>query len=313
MKYLSYIVVSFALIGLLFCSCLAQTPKSKIELMKEIQQLSNTKNPDDSAKAYQLSLEVIARFGNETADTNIAKIRDFVRRYRENQFFKSFEEKKYSDFYRIGKDILVDEPNNLDVLMNLGYGGYDIVVKSNDRSFVDDALKYTRLAIAQFDLGNMPQNLSPFTTKSEANAWLHYVVAYFLSDKDLATSVAHFYKSTLFESSIKSTGQPYYAIAYHYEKQYEKLSGEHNAKVAAKSMNEDTAAQSMKNIEIVIDRMMDAYARAVTFAEKEKNPSAPTWRKRLAELYLFRKKTDEGLDAFIKQAISTPMPDPGKP
>lgn len=311
MHTIRLLIVGFVFMVLISSPGFAQTQKSKLELMQEIQRFSNSKDPEDKAKAYRLSLEVIARFGNDANDPNIAKIRDYIRRYREHEFFKSYEEKRYVDFFRQGKEILVEEPNNLHVLINLAYCGFERAVIAKDKSFADDAIKYSRLAIARFDMGDVPREYSPFTSKDEALAWMYYVVGNCLTENDLTAAATNIYRSTLFESPIRYSSQPYYVISNYYEKQYEKLSSE--LAVRAKTLTAEAVASENAKLNAVIDRMIDAYARALWFAEKEKNPSEADWRKRLGEVYQFRKNTRDGLDAFIKKVISTPLPDPSKP
>ncbi|MEP6789638.1 MAG: hypothetical protein ABJB40_14460, partial [Acidobacteriota bacterium] len=89
----------------------AQKPKSKEESLTEISTLTKTNKPEDMEKAYQLSKEFLTRFGKEKdKDGNIAKVRDFVERYRMSLFFKAADGKKYADTFSLGKEILAEQP-----------------------------------------------------------------------------------------------------------------------------------------------------------------------------------------------------------
>ncbi|MEP6903892.1 MAG: hypothetical protein ABJA66_19370 [Actinomycetota bacterium] len=291
-------------------STFAQKQKSKEELFKEIVTLSNTKKPEDTEKAYQLSKEFLNRFPKEK-DENAQKLKKFVKGYRENSFFKAYEEKKFADVFAIGKEILADEPDNISISMNLGYAGYDAMLKSNDKSFGDDSIKYSKQTLQLFEAGKVPASFAPFSNKDEAFAWMYYVIGFFSTEKDPKESAINFYKSTLYESSIKKTAQPYYVIAFYYESVYEKMSAEFSAKSKAKTIDDAQINAETEKINIVLDQMIDAYARAYKFGEIEKNPSKDEWKKRLTEVYLFRKRPEAALDAYLNYVMATPLKDPG--
>src|SRR5580765_5509919 len=103
----------------------AQKPKSRDEALNEISALTKTKKPEDLDKAYQLGKEFLTRFGKEKdKDGVVARVRDFVSRYREDQFFKAAGAKKYADTFALGKEILAEQPDNVEILMSLAYAGY---------------------------------------------------------------------------------------------------------------------------------------------------------------------------------------------
>lgn len=309
MKKLVLVAILSLLATSFVTSIFAQKPKSKDELFKEIGTLSTTKKPEDMEKAYQLAKEFIVRFPKETSE-NAKKLKDFVKRYRENSFYKAFEDKKFADFFTIGKEILTDEPENIVITMNLGYGGYDAVLKSKDKSFGEDAIKYCQKTLQLLEAGNLPSSFAPFTNKEEAIAWMYYVVGYFSAEKDMKEAAINFYKSTLYESSLKKTSQPYIAIAYHYENTYEKSSGDLKAKVTAKTISDADFKTETDKINAILDQMIDAYARAFKLGEVENHPAKDEWKKRLTQIYLFRKKPEAGLEAFITYIVSTPLKDP---
>jgi hypothetical protein len=289
----------------------AQKQKSKEELFKDIVTFSNTKKPEDLEKAYQLTKEFLTRFPKEK-DENAQKLRKFYKAYRENSFFKAAEDKKFADMFAIGKEILTDEPENVSVAMNLGYAGYDALVKTGDKSFGEESIKYARQALQLFDAAKVPASFVPFGNKDEAAAWMYYVIGYFSVDKDPKEAAVNFYKSTLYESSIKKTSQPYYIIAYYYEGVYEKMTADLKAKVQAKTIDEAQIKAENEKIDVILDQMTDAYVRAFKFGEAEKNPNAADWKKRLTAVYVFRQKPESTLNAYIDYVMTTPIKDPGK-
>lgn len=292
MKKLLSTVVLLLLTVSITTSAFAQKQKSRDELLKEISTLSNTKKPEDTEKAYQLGKEFLTRFAK---DKEVEKIKKFVKSYQKFSFFKASEDKKFAEFFAIGKEILTEEPENSEITLNLGYGSYDAILKNNDRSFGDDGVKYAKLTLELLEKGSFPPSFAPFANKEEAIAWMYYVVGYFNLEKDIKVSAASMYKATLYESQIKKTSQPYYVMALYYEKQFEDLT---------------KASAGADKTTPIIEQMMDAYARAYKIGVTEKHPATEEWKSRLAQVYKFHKKTDAGFEPFINYIVTTPLKDP---
>ena len=303
-------VFQFAVFTLLFAvlagSAVAQK-KSRDETFKEIATLSNTKKPEDSEKAYQLAKEFFAQNPKEKGDV-VTKIKDWMKRYRENKFYAAIDAKNYAVAFPLGKEILADEPENTTATMLLAYAGFDALAQKQDKSYGDDALAYGKKSLELMEQGNIPSNFAPFLNKEDALAWMYYIIATFTSEKNLKEAAGNFYKATLYESPIKKTSQPYYVIAYYYESLYEKMSEALKAK--AKGLSDAEFKTETEKVDKVVDQMMDAYARAYTLGTAEKNPNVATWKDRLAQVYQYRKKTTAGLDAYITYIVSTPFVDP---
>jgi hypothetical protein len=306
MKKVFQFAVFTLLIAALAGTAVAQK-KSKDETFKEIATLTNTKKPEDSEKAYQLAKEFFAQNPKEKGDV-VTKIKDWIKRYRENKFYSAIDAKDFALAFPLGKEILADEPENTSVTMLLAYGGFDALAQKQDKSYGDDALAYGKKSLELMEKGNLPSNFAPFANKEDALAWMYYIIATFTSDKNLKEAAGHYYKATLYESQIKKTSQPYYVIAYYYESLYEKLSEALKAK--AKGLSDAEFKAETEKVDKIVDQMMDAYARAYTLGTAEKNPNAAAWKDRLTQVYQYRKKTTAGLDAFITYIVSTPFVDP---
>ena len=305
MKKIFSTVVLLLLTVSVATSVFAQKQKSKDELIKEIATLSNSQKVEDKEKAYQLGKEFLTRFPK---DKEVAKIRPFVKNFQKYTFIKALEDKKFADFFAIGKEILADEPENTEIALNLGYGGYDALLKSSDKSFGNDAIKYAQLTLQLLEKGSFPASFAPFNSKDDALAWMYYIIGYFSMEKDIKTAASSFYKSTLYESAIKKTSQPYYAIALYYEDRYEAMAKALNAK--AKTISDAEFKAENDKVNAVIEQMMDAYARAYKIGETENNPGKDDWKKRLAAVYKFYKKTDAGFEPYLTYIVSTPFKDP---
>lgn len=277
-------------------TAMAQKQKSKDEYLKEISTLSNTKKPDDLEKAYQLSKEFFTVYPNEKGD-NINKLKEFIKRYRESKFFTSIDSKKFADAFAIGKDILADEPEKVDISLNLAYGGYSALAQNGDKKYADESTLYAKQTLELMQKGIFPKHYAPFNNKEESLAWMYYIIGNFSQDKDIKTAATSFYKAIQYETQIKKSSQPYLVIANYYESVYEQM---------AKDKAEEAKVKK------VIEQMLDAYARAYTLGTSEKNPGAESWKQRLAQIYKFSKGTDAGFDAYVKYIVTTPFADPSQ-
>ncbi|HEX9422118.1 MAG TPA: hypothetical protein VF899_02675, partial [Pyrinomonadaceae bacterium] len=94
------------------------------------------------------------------------------------------------------------------------------------------------------------------------------------------------------------------------EKEYEKQSAEYEAKY--KGQNESPESKlAIANINQLVDRIIDALARAVAVAgtDAASQQSKAQWLARLTELYKFRhNQSDAGLTDLIASVMSKPLP-----
>lgn len=293
MKKLFLTVILMVAAGAVF----GQKQLSREDELKEIATLSNTKKPEDMQKAYELGKDFIARFSKDKdKDGNLAKVKGFVEKYRENLFFNSINAKKYPEAFAAGKELLAVDPNNIDVLINLAYAGYNAQSTTQSQTLTPDSLVYAKKAVELMASGTEAKTYSPFKDKNEATAYMDFAAATFLFDTDPKEAAGYAYKALQTDSSIKASALPYYLIASYYEGVYAKLSADPKA-------DQDRVGKS-------IDLMMDAYARTVKMAEAEKNPGLEVWKGRLTQVYKFRKKSDGALPEYITYINTMPLPDP---
>lgn len=289
----------------------AQKQPTKEELLKEIATLSNTKKAEDSAKAYALGKDYLARFGKET-DPNTAKVKVYIDAYRQNQFFVQIDAKKYAESFTIGREILSEQPDNLDVLMNLAYAGYATSGSPEGTAYAGEAITYSRKALQLLNGGTVPKSFAPFADKNDVTAYMYFIDGSLSMDKEPSAAVGNIYKATLIDSQIKNDPITYYMIAMYYENIYATLSTELNAKVTAKTISDADYIKAKDRVNEAIDLMLDAYARLTKRAETVKHPNFATWKTRFDQVYKFRKGSDAGIAEFVTSKNATPMPDPSK-
>jgi hypothetical protein len=220
-----------------------------------------------------------------------------------------YNDKKYPEAFTLGKEILADEPENLRVLIDLGYGGYMAAFAKNE-SFNADALNYAKKAIQMIEAGKAPESWAPFKSKEDTLAYLYYTVG-FLNKTNPAEALAARIKSAQLESELKKDPKIYYLIAAGYESgPYATLSADYKAKYEGKDETPESKL-ALENINQVIDRMIDAYARAVALAGTDpKNAAAKKeWMEALTTWYKYRhNNSDTGLNDMLASITSKPLP-----
>ncbi len=309
MKRFARAVYLLVLILALTFSTFAQDNTPKDELFGKIAKLTQTKKPADTEKAYQLGKDFVAKYGKDN-DDKAKKIKDFVDKYRLAAFDKKLNENKTAEAFALGKEILAQEPENSYVTMNLAYGGYDALLKSKDKTFADESVKYARQTLSLFEAGKLPNTFQPFKDQAEVTALMYYVIANFAMDTNFKEAAQNFYKSIQYEAQFKKNSYPYYIISFYYEKEYEKAAAEYQTKYGNVTKEDSEMKAAQAKLERLIDRMLDAYARAIKFGEAEKSPDTATWKKRFTDIYKFRNKNETGINEYLEKVSNTPMPDP---
>lgn len=273
-----------------------------------------TKNrTTDAAKAYEAAKKYLDACPTE--DTDITKyLKKWVAAYdKEARKLRLqpllYNDKKYNEAYTLGKEILTDEPENLRVLVDLGYGGYLATLAKNEAHNAD-ALNFAKKAIQMIESGKTLDTWVPFKTKDEALAYLYYTVGY-LNRTSPAESLPSFIKAAQFESELKKDPTIYYLIAAGYEGGlYAKQSADYKAKYEGKDETPESKL-ALENINQIIDRMIDAYARAVALAgtNVKYETSKKEWLESLTTWYKYRhNQSDAGLNEMVASIMSKPLP-----
>jgi tetratricopeptide (TPR) repeat protein len=284
------------------------TDEAKIALYTEFTTFRTT----NALKAYETGKKYLACSQQE--DQYTAYIKKWVMAYeKESRKLKLrplLDEKKFAEAFALGKEILAEEPENLRVLIDLGYGGYAATLLAKDLQFNADAIGYAKKAIQLIGSGKSPENWVPFKSKDDTLANLNYTVAY-LSRTNPSEALPFFIKAAQYESQLKKDPFTYFFIAEGYQTgPYAKLSADYKARFEGKDETEETKL-ALANIGQIIDRVMDAYARAIALAGTNPQYQAKKaeWLQSLTDLYKFRhNNSDAGLSEMIAGVLSKPLP-----
>src|SRR5215213_10565602 len=274
----------------------------------------------DQAKAYDEAKKYLACPAagevTEAQQKIIDYLKNFVAKYdaamkKVNYRVKIYNEKKYAEAYAMGKAILATEPDNLQVLVDLGANAY-LLPPLKDAALTAEGLGYAQKALQMLDSGKTLESWDPLGSKDVAVSYLNYSIGTLTVEKDPSGALKNLLKAAQFETpSLKKAPYTYAYIAGAYETgPYAKQSEEYKVKYSGKDETPESKL-ALANINQLVDRMIDAYARAVALAGSNADFAQVKtgWNESLTTWYKFRNadKTD-GLDQVIAGILSKPLP-----
>jgi tetratricopeptide (TPR) repeat protein len=271
----------------------------------------------DQAKAYDNAKKYLGcptEGATEATQKIIEYLKKWVASYEEiNEKNKLpillYNERKYPEAYDLGMKLLAKDPENLKVLIDLGANGY-LVQNLKNPKLNEEALKDAKKALGMLESGKSVDNWTPLSGKEEAIAYLNYTIGVFTLESDPTAALKNLLKSAQFESLLKKSPQTYALIGAAYENgSYAKLSQEYTKNFGGKDETPESKL-ALANVNQVVDRMIDAYARAVALATDPKLAAQKTvWATSLSDWYKYRhNKTTEGMDAMLAGILQKPLP-----
>ena len=281
----------------------------KIEIYKRFYDNAKT-NP---TAAYPAARDYLAKYSKDK-DQYVDYIQKWIVVYERDERKRNLpgliNEKKFAEAYATGAKILADEPGYLRAQIDLGYAGYIAASAKND-SFNTTALDYARKAIQAIESGKQPTEWAPFKGKDDTLAYLNYAVGYLILKTDPDNSINSLLRAAQYDSEIKKTPSTYYFLAAAYESgPYKTLSTAYQEKYAGKPETPESKA-ALEKLNTVMDRIVDAYARAIAAAgtDPKTEQSRKEWTAAMANYYKFRHDgSDVGMTEFINAALQKPLP-----
>ena len=278
------------------------------------------------AVAYQAAKDYMAKYGKED-DQYTRYLRQWISAYeddertrrlaaekadREQQLLGSFTQKDFAKAYGMAKQVLADDPEDVKVLIALGYGGV-FASESRNESFNADALGYAQKAIKLIESGKAPDTWTPFKNKEDVLASLYYAEGFYTLKTKPELSIEPFYKVTQIDSDRRKVASTYYYLAAAYQGgSYKRLSDDYSKRFGNQGESPESKA-ALENIDKVLDKLIDAYARAVALAGNDPQQQAAKnqWMARLTDFWKFRHdNSDAGLTDFIAGVLAKPIPQP---
>jgi len=277
--------------------------------------------------AYQAAREYMARYNKED-DQYTRYLKAWIAAYeedervrrlaaeredREQRLLQSVTQKRFADAYAQAKLVLADDPNNVKVLIPLGYSAFIASTESRNENFNADATTYATKAIQLIESGRAPDTWSPFKNKEDVLASLHYALGFYQLKSTPEAAIGQLIKAAQGDSDRKTAPSTYYYLALAYQNgPYKRLSEDFSKRFGSQGETPESKA-ALENVNKVVDKIIDAYARAVALAGSDpQHQNAKTqWMARLTELYKFRHAgSDIGLNELIAGSLKQPLPQP---
>lgn len=273
--------------------------------------------------AYQAARDYMARYNKED-DQYTRYLKTWIAAYeedeknrrmaaeradREQQLLGSFTQKDFTKAYGMAKQVLADNPDNVKVLIALGYEGVIASTEARNEAFNADAGNYAQKAIQLIESGKTPDNWEPFKNKEDVLASLYYAMGFYNLKPKPESAISHFIKAAQIESDRKSATSTYYYLALAYQNgPYKRLSDDFGKRFANQPESPESKA-ALESINKVVDKMIDAYARAVALAGADQAAAKNQWMTQLTNFYKFRhENADTGLTEYIAGVLKTPLP-----
>ena len=273
---------------------------------------------DDQAKAYEDAKKYLACPAGEVTEAQ-QKIIDYLKKwstaYEEGMKKITFiqllyKDMKYPEAYALGKEILTAEPDNLTVMVHLGANGY-LLAPLNNAALTAESNAYAKKALEMLEAGKTVEDYAPLANRDVAVAYLNYTIGTQALQTDPSTALKHLLKAAQFETPLKKSPYTYAYIAGAYETgPYAKQSQQYKDMYSGKDETPESKL-ALANINQLVDRMIDGYARAVALAGSDpKNAAAKQgWNDTLMQWYKFRNNnSDAGMNELIAGILSKPLP-----
>src|SRR5215203_2856091 len=265
------------------------------------------------AVAYQAARDYLQKY-NKEKDQYTDYLNKWVMFYERDERKRNLpgliNEKKFAEAYSTGAKILADEPNYLRAQIDLGYAGY-IAASAKNETYTNDALGYARKAIQAIESGKTPTEWAPFKGKDDTLAYLNYAVGFLTLKTSPDQAIDSLLRAAQYESDIRKTPSTYYFLAVAYEAgPYKTLSTAYQTQYANKPETPESKA-ALEKLNVVMDRIIDAYARAIGAAgtDPKTEQSRKEWLTQLSNYYKFRHEGAEaGINEFVAAALQKPLP-----
>lgn len=273
---------------------------------------------DDQAKAYEDAKKYLACPAGQVTEAQ-QKIIDYLKKwstaYEEGMKKITFiqllyKDMKYPEAYALGKEILAAEPENLTVMVHLGANGY-LLAPLNNAALTAESNAHAKKALELLEQGKTVEDYAPLASREVAVAYLNYTIGTQALQTDPSTALKYLLKAAQFETPLKKSAYTYAYIAGAYETgPYAKQSQQYKEIYSGKDETPESKL-ALANINQLIDRMIDGYARAVALAGSDAKLTAAKqgWNDTLVQWYKFRNNnSDAGLTELVAGILTKPLP-----
>jgi len=269
----------------------------------------------DYPKALELAKAYLAKFPNGNA-TNVGFLKKWVPQVRGMMYAEAAKAKNISEMIRIAKEVLAEDPDNLDYLLAVVVQIRTNELSANPPSYshAADAADFAQRAIRLLEAGKSPTGADPKFNKNATLGYLHGTLAVIDEhDKNVDKALAEYEKAgqleptnaTFFFHCGRIHNDKYAAAAQKYQAIPEADRDAAEPKPEVKAALEEVNKQA--------DAVITCWARFLGLsADKKEGFSADTRakiEKALTDLYKYRHPdSTDGLQKLIDQNKSTTPP-----
>jgi hypothetical protein len=219
-------------------------------------------------------------------------------------------DRNFTEAFPVGKVVMAEEPDQLDSLIALGSAGY-LAASARNTTFDKEAIAYAKRAVQLIEAGKKPDDWAPYKGKDDTLAYLYATIGLLQLKPAPNEAIEPLIKSTQLDSELKKLPSTYFYLAQAYQSgPYARLSADFQAKFGGKPETPESK-QALEKLNLVIDVMIDAYARAVALAGSDAQyaQNKAAWLNALTPFWKFRHQdSDAGLTEFIASVVSKPLP-----
>jgi hypothetical protein len=267
----------------------------------------------DQAKAKEAAKKYVACPSDASDDAEVKRIaylKGFIAKYeradRKGQLtILVYTKRDYPAAFDLGRQILADDPSYLKAYVDLGYVG----TLQGNPTLNNDGVTYAKKAIELIEAGGAPDSWAPWTGKDEVLSSLNYSIGAIKLTGSPDEAIPYLISAASYNTKLKTSPLIYSSLANAYEDIYAKQQADYTAKYGGKEETPDSKL-AQANIDQVVDRIIDAFARAVALADSDEKakPNKKEWLDRVTELYKYRTKSVAGLNEILVGILSKPLP-----
>ncbi|HEX8138463.1 MAG TPA: hypothetical protein VF544_12800 [Pyrinomonadaceae bacterium] len=268
----------------------------------------------DQKLAYETAKEYLAKYPAEDQYTAYMKkwIAAYEKAIRKPTLNQLVTDQKYAEAYALGKQILADDPNDLLVNRQTAVAGFNLAYTGKEAN-ASEVANYARKTLQLLEAGKTFEEGKPLDPKikEENIGLLNYALGFLTLKTNQNESINYLLRAAQTDSSFKKDPQTYSQLAVAYQAgPYKKLSDEYQARFPQGSVETPESKAMLENLNQVIDRIIDAYARAIALATDAKYASLKAnWNTQLTNFYKFRHNdSTDGLQEMIAGILAKPVP-----
>jgi hypothetical protein len=287
------------------------TDSAKEGLYNQFTEYRKSLNPDERRLAYPAAKDYLRKFGGDD-DVYARDVQKFVTNYEraahDGEIFVAYTAKDYTRAFELGRPQLKADPSDFFVLATLTEAGYENALAGNV-SLNDEATGYARGAIKLLEGGKLTK-ADPFKSMDIARGYLNSTLGWFIKDQLPFEAAAAFLKAAQSDSPYRTDPAVYHRLGVAILKgEFAQLSAEYNEKYGAKPASPEQK-QMFERLSHLVERTIDAYARAVALSTKPEQQEARTRiLAQLTSLYKnFHNNSEDGLNELIATVLSKPLP-----